>query len=343
MSSGRDGRSGFPGSAVEFIVGTVVALRARSRAVPRQRARWRSGATEFHLPARLVPHTRQITPATQPAGQSRLMRPILLVGFLIAFAGIGVGFNDLQVEPDAAVAPGTPVPQVVIAREPAPGAASANDATETSPNPTATNDSAGAGVLAASIEEDESPTAEPTATETPVPTESPADTTTQQAPPPTATPAPRTATPVPSTPTPAPQWNYHPVTHLSEAEVRAAATQAGWPAYLLDQLVEVAWCESSYRPNASNAWAYGIMQLVPNWFDYAGVDFALWTDPVVNMRVAYSVYNYDLSRGNAPWYQWVCQPSSAASAPTATPEPPVATPTALPPTATAASDHSSEP
>ena len=147
---------------------------------------------------------------------------------------------------------------------------------------------------------------------------------------PTATlPAP-TATPAPPTPTAAPAWDYHPVAQLSAAEVSAAAASAGWPANLIPQVVEVSWCESSHRPNASNGWAYGVMQLVPNWFDFAGVDFAEWTDPVTNLRVALAAYEYDIARGNAPWTQWVCRPSEASLSatiepvPTATTAPPAA-------------------
>jgi hypothetical protein len=86
------------------------------------------------------------------------------------------------------------------------------------------------------------------------------------------------------------------------------AAQAGWPAELHDQLAAVARCESSLRPNAQTLWAYGIMQLVPSWFDYAGQSFSNWPDPVVNLAVAHAVYNYDLQRGNDPWAQWVCKP-----------------------------------
>jgi hypothetical protein len=120
------------------------------------------------------------------------------------------------------------------------------------------------------------------------------------------------------------------VSQLSAAEVSAAAATAGWPAHLIPQVVEVSWCESSYRPNASNGWAYGVMQLVPNWFDFAGVDFARWTDPVTNLRVAYAVYQYDSSKGHAPWHQWVCKPSEASLVATVEP---VATAAAPPPAA----------
>jgi hypothetical protein len=91
------------------------------------------------------------------------------------------------------------------------------------------------------------------------------------------------------------------------------ATQAGWPVDLHDQLAAVARCESSLRPNAQSAWAYGIMQLVPSWFDYAGQSFGNWPDPVVNLTVAHAVYIYDLERGNNPWAQWVCKPPAPTS------------------------------
>jgi hypothetical protein len=96
------------------------------------------------------------------------------------------------------------------------------------------------------------------------------------------------------------------------------AAQAGWPGDLHDDLVAVARCESSLRPNAQTAWAYGIMQLVPSWFDYAGTEFESWTDPVVNLQAAYAVYLYDINRGNAPWTQWVCKPPARTPTPAAT-------------------------
>lgn len=101
----------------------------------------------------------------------------------------------------------------------------------------------------------------------------------------------------------------------SSGTVKAWARQAGWPESTLDAVVAVAWCESSHRPGVTNGIAYGLMQVVPLWFSYAGVPFSQWTDPVANLRVAYAAYNYDLNRGYAPWTQWQCKPYMVAAPP----------------------------
>lgn len=139
----------------------------------------------------------------------------------------------------------------------------------------------------------------------------------------------------------------------SSGTVKAWARQAGWPEGALDEVVAVAWCESRHRPAASNGIAYGLMQVVPLWFSYAGVPFSQWSDPVANLRVAYAAYRYDLNRGYAPWTQWQCKPYMVAAPPAdeevvaplpaaepATPVPPTTAPTEppatpVPPTATA--------
>ena len=103
-----------------------------------------------------------------------------------------------------------------------------------------------------------------------------------------------TATPVPPTPAPAPGMD----TWLA---------QSPWPAHLWHEVRAVARCESHHDPTAHNGIAYGLMGLVPLWFGYAGVSFSLWSDPVVNLTVAWATYNYDLERGYAPWTQWQCK------------------------------------
>lgn len=98
---------------------------------------------------------------------------------------------------------------------------------------------------------------------------------------------------------------------LSEAQVRSLAATAGWPVEWHDQLVNIAWCESRFDPAATNGPdIHGLMQVHTMWFDYAGVDLALWDDPLVNLEVALAVFNYDLEKGNAPWRQWECQPGT---------------------------------
>jgi hypothetical protein len=291
-------------------------VRMRRHAL-RPAARWKAGAIEFQLPEgvrKKMPHRRFPADAAQP---SRLMRPLLVFAFLLAFASIGVGFGGLDVDPESALAPDTPAPLVIVpasslAADDEPPAAASAAALASDPE-------GSAPVLAAATGRDleVAPSATPIDTTEPTATEEPAT----SVPEPTAAAVPPTATAAPPPPTPTPDWDYHPVAQLSAAEVTAAAASAGWPAQLIPQVVEVAWCESSYRPNASNGWAYGVMQLVPGWFDFAGVGFAEWTDPVVNLRVAYAVFQYDASEGHAPWHQWVCKPSDAAVSATAAPVP----------------------
>jgi hypothetical protein len=95
---------------------------------------------------------------------------------------------------------------------------------------------------------------------------------------------------------------------LSKDTIEAYALLAGWPPELLDDLLDVAWCESRYDPLALNGYMRGLMQVNTLWFDYSDTDRDRWTDPLVNLRVAYSVYEYDLARGNEPWAQWQCKP-----------------------------------
>lgn len=98
---------------------------------------------------------------------------------------------------------------------------------------------------------------------------------------------------------------------LTEAEVRAVLTEAGWPAELHDAALAVAWCESRWSPYAvgDGGNSLGLFQLnVATWFRYAGEDPALWAEPLVNARTAWATYNYDLGRGYEPWKQWSCKP-----------------------------------
>jgi hypothetical protein len=97
---------------------------------------------------------------------------------------------------------------------------------------------------------------------------------------------------------------------LTQAQIIAYAIEAGWPAEWLDSLVRVAWCESRFRADAVGYGAYGLMQVVPLWFDYAGLDFGLWSDPVVNLKAALAAFNYSEARGHRPWAQWSCKPEA---------------------------------
>jgi hypothetical protein len=98
---------------------------------------------------------------------------------------------------------------------------------------------------------------------------------------------------------------------LTEAEMRAVLSEAGWPAELHDAALRVAWCESRWSPYArgDGGASLGLFQLsVGTWFGYAGEDQGQWMDPLVNARAAWATYRYDLGRGYEPWRQWSCKP-----------------------------------
>lgn len=137
---------------------------------------------------------------------------------------------------------------------------------------------------------------------------------------------------------------------LSAGEVRTLARAAGWPESRLGEVVQVARCESTFNPAARNGSSIrGLMQLHTMWFSHAGISLSRWSDPLANLQVALSVFNYDIERGNPPWTQWECRPSGyvgsasagepnqAEDAPADTPRPAPDTP-APAPTSTSAPD-----
>jgi len=176
---------------------------------------------------------------------------------------------------------------VVVTASPA---GAATTAESEPPPPSATPEPApapapGAAAMGASIA---TPVAEPSATPPPAPE------------PPAPTPSPE------PTPAPAPPPRSGP---MSYAEVVAAAAAAGWPASLQEPAARVAWCESRYRPDAIGyGVTYGLMQLIPYWFEAVGLDFALWSDPVSNMRAALAAYQSDIASGSPAWSAWTCKP-----------------------------------
>ena len=98
---------------------------------------------------------------------------------------------------------------------------------------------------------------------------------------------------------------------LTEAEMIAVLTEAGWPAELHAVALAVSWCESRWSPYAvgDGGRSLGLFQLnQATWFPYAGENPELWDDPLVNARTAWATYNYDLGRGYVPWKQWSCKP-----------------------------------
>ncbi len=95
---------------------------------------------------------------------------------------------------------------------------------------------------------------------------------------------------------------------LAAGDIEAAALAAGWPAELVGDAARVAWCESRFDTGALGYGTYGLMQLIPAWFDAAGIDFAMWTDPVANMRAAWFAYQADVEAGAGAWAPWTCKP-----------------------------------
>ena len=98
---------------------------------------------------------------------------------------------------------------------------------------------------------------------------------------------------------------------LTEAEMRALLAEAGWPESLIPQALAVSWCESKWSPGAigDSGRSVGLFQVnAATWFPYAGEDASQWADPLVNARVAWRTYQYDIGRGYESWRQWSCKP-----------------------------------
>jgi len=104
---------------------------------------------------------------------------------------------------------------------------------------------------------------------------------------------------------------------VSHDDFRLYALAAGWPCSLLDEVEAVAFCESRHNSDSANTAGledkpshqqFGLLQLVPLWFSYAGTNIDFWADPQVNLYTARQAYLYDVERGNEPWTQWSCKP-----------------------------------
>ena len=102
---------------------------------------------------------------------------------------------------------------------------------------------------------------------------------------------------------------------LTRDEVKVLAEHVGFPEHTLEEVADVAWCESRFDPRATNDGVRGLMQLHVMWFGYAGVSLEKWADPMVNMEVALVVYHYDLGKGYEPWTQWQCRPGGRIAPP----------------------------
>ncbi len=96
--------------------------------------------------------------------------------------------------------------------------------------------------------------------------------------------------------------------YLTSDELAAAALAAGWSADVIPDLQKVAWCESRYHTHAQYLGARGLMQILPFWFEVAGLDFGMWADPVTNLRAAKVVYDSHLADFGDPWSAWTCKP-----------------------------------
>ena len=102
----------------------------------------------------------------------------------------------------------------------------------------------------------------------------------------------------------------YPNLQLTEIQIEAILTESGWPLELLWEAKSVAKGESNWRPTAigDGGNSLGLFQLWTGWFGYCKEEIAHWMNPLVNSRVAWCVYNYDINRGQEPWSQWTIKP-----------------------------------
>ncbi|WBL37187.1 transglycosylase SLT domain-containing protein [Tepidiforma flava] len=253
------------------------------------------------MSAALAPRWREEPPAREePQRQPWFVRPaevlMLSLSFFLAAHLVGGGTPEARApQVSFALAAALPAPARVIEVRPsnaaaeapaAPAAAEADDAAaaveEPRPAPAPTTSNAAASSAPAPAA---SPAAPPAAREEP-------------AAPPAPAPAPAIAPPAASQPP------------LTYAQVIAYAIEAGWPAELADSVARVAWCESRFRPDAVGYGAYGLMQVIPLWFDYAGLSFEQWADPVANLKAALAAFRYSEAQGHKPWSAWSCKPEA---------------------------------
>ncbi|MCX7617815.1 lytic transglycosylase domain-containing protein [Tepidiforma sp.] len=253
-------------------------------------------------PAALAPRWREEPPARQePQRQPWFVRPaevlMLSLAFFLAAHLVGGGTPEARApQVGFALAAALPAPARVIEVRPS------NVITDT----TAAAAEADAPATAAAAAE------EPRPAPAPATTNAAASSAPAPAPSPAAPPAAReepAASPAPA-PAPAvapPAASLPPLTY---AQVIAFAIEAGWPAELADSVARVAWCESRFRPDAVGYGAYGLMQVIPLWFEYAGLSFEQWADPVANLKAALAAFRYSEAQGHKPWSAWSCKPEA---------------------------------
>lgn len=103
-------------------------------------------------------------------------------------------------------------------------------------------------------------------------------------------------------------------TILSYEQLRDVLAQAGWPEWLAQQAIAVAFCESNYGRHKTNGVMLGLFQLSDaqngwqGWWQYFGFDSSRYAEPVYNAQLALLIVYYDIERGYAPFSQWECRP-----------------------------------
>lgn len=85
---------------------------------------------------------------------------------------------------------------------------------------------------------------------------------------------------------------------------------ATWPVELLDEVLDVAWCESRGKPTASNGQYKGLMQMGRREWAKYGLGKSPY-DPIANLQAAYRYWS-DVERTSPGkgWLRWSCQPIS---------------------------------
>lgn len=78
---------------------------------------------------------------------------------------------------------------------------------------------------------------------------------------------------------------------------------ATWPVELVDEALDVAWCESRGKPAARNGQYMGIFQMGRR--EWAKFGKGSPYDPIANSQAAYRYFKV------AGWKPWECQPISA--------------------------------
>lgn len=86
---------------------------------------------------------------------------------------------------------------------------------------------------------------------------------------------------------------------------------ATWPPELVDQAIDVAWCESRGKPTARNGRFKGLFQMGDReWIRYGNGKNPF--DPIANSAAAYRYWTAvnNPKKGVTGWRPWECQPTS---------------------------------